>query len=336
MTGQLVISESKDSSRAPHVKRCDLCEGDGFEVLLTRDRKDRPWETAICRRCGLVCHMHIPDEESLCDFYENTYRVSYHGEIAPSARRVVRAWRNGQALLRLLQDHIPGGGEVFEVGAGLGCNVKAFELAGFNSSGIEPGGQFQGFARQGLHANVWRARLQDVPQQSQHDLVLLVHVLEHLRSPRESLDHIHGLLKPDGLLFVECPNLNAPFTRRSRIAHEAHIHNFTPASLRMLAGRCGFELVQHCGHDRTPNLRMIFRRTEARELVIDEGNYRRTWEAIGRYNVVTYHLRREYLFSRVGKLAGYFREMFTSRRELERILRQCEPDSNEPVKYRAA
>jgi 2-polyprenyl-3-methyl-5-hydroxy-6-metoxy-1,4-benzoquinol methylase len=304
-------------------KRCDLCDGRAFELVATLDRRGKPLNTVVCTKCGLVAHARIPSDAELDNYYASTYRQDYHGEYAPSDRRVLRAWKNGQRLLQQLSPYLDPSARVFEIGAGIGCNVKAFELAGYEASGIEPGVGFQQYSRDKLLAKVDCARLFDLPREPKHDLVLLIHVIEHFNSPRKALEYIHSLLKPGGRLYVECPNLGAPFARRSRMFHFAHIHNFTPATLAMMAMRCGFHVERQFSTQGDPNLQMLLTRAEVSRLVIDSTSIEQTKFALRRYNNLTYHARWAYVWPRICKVAGYLGEHVTAKRQVSDLLRQC-------------
>ncbi len=163
----------------------------------------------------------------------------------------------------------------------------------------------------------------DLEPRPSHAAILLVHVIEHFRSPREALLHMHRLLKPDGRLYVECPNLGAPFTTRGKLFHFAHIHNFTPTTLAMMARRCGFLLERQFSRLRDSNLQMLFRRVETVQLQVDPTSVSQTLAALTRYNRLTYHLRWNYLAPRVAKLASYAVERLTAERFVERLLHDC-------------
>jgi SAM-dependent methyltransferase len=310
-------------AKLPPKKRCDLCDGIHFHLISRFDRKGKPLDTGTCSRCGLVAHWNIPSDAALNDFYATRYRDEYHGEHTPSARRVMRAWRNGERIYRQLAPLLNRRDAVFEIGAGIGCTVKCFERQGHFAAGIEPNQGFQQFSRDQLHAQVSGAYLFDLPPQPSHDVILLIHVIEHFRSPRAALDHIHRIAKPGGRLYVECPNLGAPFTTRPKLFHYAHIHNFTPTTLRMMARRCGFEMEQEFSKPHDPNLQMLFRRVEQGHLEIDADSCRQTLSAITRYGTLAYHLRWNYLAPRVAKLSSYLAERLFARRYVERRLRDC-------------
>jgi 2-polyprenyl-3-methyl-5-hydroxy-6-metoxy-1,4-benzoquinol methylase len=133
-------------------------------------------------------------------YYSAQYRRDYHGEVSPSAHRVMRAWHCARWLIRLLRPYLPPSGRVCEIGAGIGCTVKALEWAGYQASGIEPGLGFHRFAQHSLRADVTRRSLAQLPPVPCYDLVLLVHVIEHFNSPRRALQQIRQLLRPGGHL----------------------------------------------------------------------------------------------------------------------------------------
>lgn len=334
MTAQLL------GDSTPHTNdSCDLCGSLNRELLATLDRHGKPLNTGICRQCGMVAHWQRPTEEELQEFYASEYRQSYHGEMTPSPRRVRRAWVNGQRIYQRLKPFVGPKDSIFEVGAGIGCNVKAFELNGHRAAGIDPGEGFQQFSHEQLRADVQNRNLFELPETSQHEVILLIHVIEHFRSPRRALAHIRKMLQPNGLLYVECPNLAAPFATRSRLFHFAHITNFTHSSLRMLAESCGFRVVECFNDESNPNLQVLLEKSKSTRQDIDTENYSRTLAAITRYNVLTYSLRPSYLLNRVAKLASYATEYLVGSWWLNGVTRQCQaakPLEISPDQRRAA
>jgi len=309
-------------------KCCDLCDGAEFELIARHDRRGKELLTGVCKQCGLVSHWNIPSEVDLQDFYATRYRREYHGELTPSARRVMRAWRNAKRIQRQLEPSLKPGSDIFDVGAGIGCAAKVFDLAGHPASGIEPNFGFQDFSKKQLHACVESGDLWDVPTQAAHDAVLhdtvlLIHVIEHFRSPRQALRHIHRILNPDGQLYVECPNLGAPFATRPKLFHFAHIHNFTPSTLQMLARRCGFEVVYWFSTPDDPNLQVLLKRVDSELLEINPDSCRQTMAALERFGPWSYHLRWRYLVPRLAKLSSYALEHLIAGPYVTRILRHC-------------
>jgi 2-polyprenyl-3-methyl-5-hydroxy-6-metoxy-1,4-benzoquinol methylase len=293
---------------------CDICGGSSFIVISRHDRHGKPMTTGICEGCGLVSHMPVPSEEEIAAYYANDYRRDYHGERTPSPRRIMRAWNNGQRIVGLIEKHLPEGADVFEIGAGIGCTVKSFETHGFTAGGIEPNRDFNSYTHKVLHADVANCNLYDLEGTQSHDVLLLIHVIEHFTSPTTALMHIREQLKDGGLLHIECPNIAAPFATFGRLFHFAHIYNFTPATLIALAKKCGFAMVENFADgDSDPDIKILFRKVDIpAEFTADADEAARVKAAIYRYNTLTYHLRGDYLARRMKKLASYGREYLTA------------------------
>ena len=322
MRSILLSAQPAEVESLTATKRCDLCGQNEFDVLSRLDRRRQPLVTVVCRSCGLVAHEQIPTEAELARFYATEYRREYHGEITPSPRRVMRAWRNGQQIYRRIEPWLTPRSRVLEVGAGIGCTVKAFEQKGHNASGIEPNDGFQAYSREQLRAEVSKAYLFDLPPEPVNDLVLLVHVIEHFRSPRTALEHLHKLIRPDGRLYVECPNLGEITTRKNTF-HFAHIHNFTPETLATMARHAGFEVEHWFSQPHSPILRVLLRRADQPNLSVPADGYQQTLAAYHRHGTWSYYLRPNYLASRLSEVLDKTWEWFTAPSYVRRVLAQC-------------
>ncbi|MBC8873241.1 MAG: class I SAM-dependent methyltransferase [Planctomycetes bacterium] len=299
---------------------CDLCGQEDFQTIAERDRKGRELKTVACRNCGLVSHASVPTDQELAAYYRRQYRRDYNNEYTPSARRVLREWKRGRRRFELLRQFLSMSDRVFEIGTGIGCNLKPFDLAGFEVAGIEPGEGFRAFARENLHLQVEGGVLADVPQNSRHDLVMLVHVLEHFNSPTTALRHIRGILNPGGRLYVEVPNLGAPHAAPGKLFHYAHIYNFTPTTLATAARASGFEVEKVLSDPRDKNLSMLLSAGNGFKLEVDRASYRKTVEAVTRFSTITYHLRWRYLRDRVLSVRDLFTGKFGAQKQLAELL----------------
>jgi len=90
----------------------------------------------------------------------------------------------------------------------------------------------------GIGSDVWGNRTFDV--------VTLFHVLEHLPDPGTALLVVRSLLRAEGVLVAQVPNVDSYqarlFGRRwYGLDVPRHVVNFTAQSLARLLARCGFE-----------------------------------------------------------------------------------------------
>jgi SAM-dependent methyltransferase len=310
---------STSSRHAP----CDLCEQDRFTVVSQFDRRGGPLTTVACRSCGLISHENVPTNAELADYYREHYRADYHGEFTPSAYRVVREWNRGQELLRLLNSYLRPQEAVFEIGSGIGCTVKSFECAGYEALGVEPGDGFRSFATNQLGATVVAGVLSDLPAEPLGDMALLVHVLEHLNSPTMALQHIRRLLRPGGRLYIEVPNAAAPHAAPGKMFHYAHIYNFTPATLQMLAHKARFRVRTWLSPKYDRNIRVLLEPTESPEWQVDPVSYDATLEVLNRYSTLSYHMRWEYVQVRLQTVLSHASDRVRAKARMKRIVERC-------------
>lgn len=312
-------------------KICDLCGGTRFEVICRLDRRGRQLDTVLCSQCGLVGHAVVPTEAELDHYYAAHYRKEYHGERQPSHRRVLRAWLKGQRILSQLRPFLQSGSRIFEVGAGLGCTVKVFDLAGHDASGLEPGNDFQDYSARQLRAKVHHGTLRDFRTPEPFDMVLFIHVLEHLPSPRQALNAIHRLLKPGGKLYLECPSLGKLSSNLAELFHCAHIHTFTPVPLLTLLKQCGF-VMERCFSDGIgSNHKFLLARTDPISCPIDPAGVDQTREFAARFQAPWHRLSLRYLAGRCRRISTYAKEYLCGAHAVRHILKLAQQSASQRV-----
>jgi 2-polyprenyl-3-methyl-5-hydroxy-6-metoxy-1,4-benzoquinol methylase len=213
---------------------------------------------------------------------------------------------------------------VLEIGSGIGCNVMNFALAGFDASGVEPGAGFSAFSREKMQAQVQSCTLEDLPASGDYDVVLLVHVLEHLPHPTRALRQIAGLLRPQGKLYVEVPNFGLPHAAPGKQFHYAHIYNFTIQTLQMLTAKTGFRVERTISRPHERVLGLLLTKTDAPRIAIDTTSYAHTLRAAGKYSRWSYYLRSRYLIERVGIGLTRLSERYMAQRQMQGILDRCQ------------
>jgi len=138
---------------------------------------------------------------------------------------------------------------VLDVGTDRGWFLKFFQDAGAEVFGTQMSAPAARAATKRLGREIFLGELPDArfPEASM-DLVCLYNVLEHVREPLVYLREINRVLRPGGVLVIEVPNarcLTARLFGRHWLGWDIpnHLHHFSPASLRALLERHGFEVL---------------------------------------------------------------------------------------------
>lgn len=160
-------------------------------------------------------------------------------------RLQVRDYVNTRALLNRLH---PNRGKLLEVGSGLGFILDAFRSDGWQVQGVEPDRNAMQYASTKLGIETRNAILESagIPDHS-IDVVVMLHVIEHVPDPVGTLKRIYKVLKPGGHLVLETPRYDTLMFRllgrRERsLSCDGHIFFFTTDSLRKAYEKAGFAL----------------------------------------------------------------------------------------------
>ncbi|MEJ2125072.1 MAG: class I SAM-dependent methyltransferase [Alphaproteobacteria bacterium] len=155
--------------------------------------------------------------------------------------------RSFYSALHKLRRRIPlPGSKVLDIGTAGGAFLDAAEAYGYDAWGMEPS---QYLVNKGKERGV-KIKQGVIEKHSfelgSFDMVCLWDVLEHIPEPREALAHIRKLLKPDGILLINYPDID---TWQARLAGKrfwwllsVHLQHFSPATVRNICQHSGFEV----------------------------------------------------------------------------------------------
>jgi SAM-dependent methyltransferase len=232
---------------------CQVCGGkdldlqSGFETLPRVTSDCKPWPAggtlALCPDCGGI--QKLPDAEWLHEVRRiyGSYEI-YH--LSGGAEQIVFTATDGAASprSRVLVDFIsrtidlPAKGKLIDIGCGNGAALANFSklLPQWELYGNELSARALGRLREipNFVALYDTADLEKVP--GRYDLVSMIHSLEHMPSPLTTLTKLARLLDPNGVLFIEVPDIDSsPFD----LVVADHLCHFSADTLRHLAARAG-------------------------------------------------------------------------------------------------
>ena len=282
-------------------RNCPLCDAIEFKLLARNDRNLLGISTVGCRHCGLVQTNPRPSAVGLDRFYRDHYRLFYQGATTPDLAyisslnkdvRLAYTARFFSQCVKLKPDSV-----VLDFGCGEGSLFAALRKAGFIGSfyGVELNSSFGEYASRFGNATVSNK----ISSREPVDLVIVNHVLEHLSDPVGVLMQLGNLLKKDGRLYVDVPDVDEYDGIKD--LHIAHIYHFSERTLSKLVSRAGFELElveRHRPPYHPPSIRLVARFTgNGMEVpALSSLNERPSWAAVrysGRYlNTIPLRLRR--------------------------------------------
>lgn len=242
------------AARIPY-HACPLCEAPDAVEIIVADCSGHPmYKPGLpamqrwleCWNCGHVFVDGYFTAAALQLLFSSTQANQVPGHQVENQRSV---WAH---VLDAVATQRPSlGGRWLDVGFGDGSLLSTAEEYGYDVVGVDARADSvrlmaeAGYEAHALEFDAFRAA-------QPFDVVSMADVLEHVPFPKASLRHAHGLLRPEGLLFLSMPNADAYVWRvlneqgvNPYWAEIEHYHNFGRKRLYALLEECGFRPVRY-------------------------------------------------------------------------------------------
>ncbi|HME73808.1 MAG TPA: class I SAM-dependent methyltransferase [Myxococcota bacterium] len=223
---------------------CPVCEA--RDVRIAYDVEGLASRLVTCETCGTGRLFPLPSEAEIEAFYPE----AYYGD--PSAAKFLLPveWLVrliGSRHVRFFLRGLAPAARVLDVGCGRGVLLREIAERGFEAHGVEVNASAARGADPRAEVRI-APRLADAGYPAAFfDEVVIWHVLEHLRDPRDTLEEVRRILRPGGRLVVAVPNFS------SAQAHWAgpawfhldlprHLFHFPLPALVQLLERSGFAI----------------------------------------------------------------------------------------------
>lgn len=188
------------------LRPCPTCHGSGVKIRFVVES----FIIVECLQCGLVYLGNPPEDERLYDDY---YGKSYAPGTAYTAASADEELRdiysiNEQRIARISK--LRSGGKLFDIGCGRGHFLKTAAQHGYSVKGIDISSTAVEYARKEFGVDAETRQIDDLAEfEKAYDVVTMWHVLEHFSDPISVLRTANSLLAPNGLCFIEVPNLRS-------------------------------------------------------------------------------------------------------------------------------
>jgi 2-polyprenyl-3-methyl-5-hydroxy-6-metoxy-1,4-benzoquinol methylase len=199
-----------------------------------------------CPACGMV-RAAVTDPHAVRELYGASYYQIYGGLDAGYDADPERRRYESHRRLRLVQRFVRGG-RLVEIGSAVGYFLDAAKRAGFEVTGIEPAEELARTARERFGVDARAGFIEDAElEPGSFDVACAWHVLEHIPEPLAVLRNLHRVVGRGGVLALEVPNAASRQAERLGAAWPHwdpahHVGHYTPAALRALVERAGFDV----------------------------------------------------------------------------------------------
>lgn len=194
-----------------------------------------------CQHCSLIFKELAPTDSGLGKIYTSEYIHFNTGSHAPELPEVYSVEIKLARCQKLLKNRPqPKDLRLLDIGCGAGQFVKIARHLGYFAEGIDP------YLPNSIQNSYLYKKTPDCMQKNSYDIIVALHVAEHLTNPRQFFNMVKQLLKSDGVLLLTCPYGDSLARRiyQSRWFHVAldeHILFWNPYSLTTLLRNIGFK-----------------------------------------------------------------------------------------------
>lgn len=234
---------------------CGLCGSTRSEEFLRRGDLslflEGEFKLVRCQDCGLVYMNPRPTISSLNEIYPEEY--DQYTVLLRDEKSALMKWSRSYGLRKRIKPitNRVQSGHLLDVGCATGDFLEVMKTVGiWELHGVEINASAGAYAREKLGLPIVTGSVEDAgyPAES-FDVITMWNVIEHLPDPVSTLKHLAYLLKPDGILVFNTPNLDsldAKIYGKYWIGYELprHFFVFSMKTINELMEKAGFKLVE--------------------------------------------------------------------------------------------
>jgi len=222
------------------VKPCPICNSKISEVFL----KERRFVLKKCKECRLISTILLKSDP------KKTSKIYLDRKILE--RQICEQAIIYDSYAKIIFDFVnPSKDTVaLDVGCGLGWLVKKFSDHNIHTIGIDESEIIRSVAKEKLGINIIAKSFEKFESRTKFNLIILNHVLEHVKDPNQFLQKCKKLLKKGGKILIVCPNINSFMFKIFKekwygLVVDQHLWQFSPEHLIKILERNGFEIQKY-------------------------------------------------------------------------------------------
>jgi 2-polyprenyl-3-methyl-5-hydroxy-6-metoxy-1,4-benzoquinol methylase len=244
-------------------RHCPICHHQNYDLLYQPAKSPGP--VVRCQNCGLIYVSTILSAKAIIQ--DGPVGVQPESDLAHSSeisdlegcweydllpdkleeKPVIRI--NALDALSHIHAYRKPPGRILDFGCGWGFFLDVAQENGWEAFGLEPLPGHATYARANFNATIITDILrEDTFPEKYFDIVTSFQVFEHLPTPCEDLKRLHKMMKQDGIVMIEVPNIDTwsvkLLGKRHRHFVQDHLNFFSKDTLAQMLEQNGFKVLE--------------------------------------------------------------------------------------------
>lgn len=262
--------------------KCNLCGSNNYKIII-RNKYDKEKqkdlkikfrssgdETLIdqvvkCNKCGL---MYINPRITSNNIIKGYSEGKDEAFVSQEEGRIITFKRCLKVVKKYKKK-----GKILDIGTAGGTFLNVAKKDGWSVYGIEPNKWLCEWSKKNYNINIKQGTLLDHKFENEFfDVITLWDVLEHVTNPKRILEECYRILKSDGIIVINYPNVGSWISKVMRskwiFLLSVHLYYFTPKTIRSMLKKTGFSIIETKPHFQTLQLGyLMFRMKEYSKLL---------------------------------------------------------------------
>ena len=232
---------------------CIICKSSGYTTLIYKNvsywEYPDKFQYFKCKDCGLLFQTNI-EKSKLARFYDDK---SYWSQDLINLKRSGKLEIINRNKFGSIYEFITckkGKGSIFDIGAGSGSFLSMFDKNKWDVSGFDVSRTASGLAKRLFGVKIMVSKsIADIKIKKKFDFITMLNSIEHIAEPEIYLKKANLLLKKDGYLIIQIPNISSLGfwifgTKWYPLQPGRHLYDFNPSNIKSLLNKNGFKTVK--------------------------------------------------------------------------------------------
>ena len=236
--------------------KCVLCGSNSNIIIVNKVRDSSKNKVIQCKKCNHTQLYPIPLRKEDQIFYDNNLQEKNLNCFSSLQEHKKKSIMDTKRRIDFVSKICKNNDKILEIGSCYGFFLEGMRKNGFNITGLEVSKERREFSKKVTKSKVLNINLMDESLDvEKFDVIVFFHVLEHISDSINFLKNLKKILNNKGKIIIEVPNyddfqikLNKEY--KKWFFQFAHIHYFTPETLKKMLQKNGFKNIKIVGVQR--------------------------------------------------------------------------------------